>query len=68
MGSWNGDVRSGRGGDRGLALKDNDTVGKVGCHDEIVLDNESGLLRMQDESTTEFRLKNPLCMINGPTA
>lgn len=33
-----------------LTVKDNDTVGKVGGHDEIVLDDEGGLLRVHDET------------------
>jgi hypothetical protein len=36
--------------DTGLAVKDNDTIGKVRGHDEIVLDDKGRLLRMHDEA------------------
>ena len=36
--------------DTWLAVKDNDTVGKVSGHDEVVLDNESGSLGVHDET------------------
>ena len=36
--------------DGGLALKHNDTVREVRRHDEIVLDDESGLLGVHDEA------------------
>lgn len=49
---------------RRLAVKDNDTVGEIGGHDEIVLDNEGGLLGVHDETLdnsgshdTLFRVK-----------
>ena len=38
------------GVDGGLTVEDNDTVSKVGGHDEIVLDDESGLLGVHDET------------------
>ena len=43
-------VRCGSGGDTGIAAEDDDTVGEVGGHDEVVLDDEGGLLSVQDES------------------
>lgn len=39
-------LRCGGGGYSGFTLKDNDTVGEVSGHDEIVLDDECRLLRM----------------------
>ncbi len=42
-------LRSGCGGNGGLALEHDDTVRKVGGHDEVVLDDERSLLGMQDE-------------------
>lgn len=36
--------------DRGLAVEDNDAIGKVGRHDEIVLDDEGCLLGVHDEA------------------
>ncbi len=33
-----------------LAVKDNDLVSEIGSHDEIVLDDEGGLLGVHDES------------------
>ena len=36
--------------DSRLTIEDNDTIGKVGGHDEIVLDDESGLLGVHDET------------------
>lgn len=36
--------------DTRLAVKDNDTVGEVGGHDEVVLHDESSLLGVHDES------------------
>ena len=35
----------------GLTLEDDDAVGEVSSHDEIVLDNEGGLLRVENEAT-----------------
>ena len=39
-------IRCGGGSDSGSALKDNDAVGEVRRHYEIVLDNEGRLLRV----------------------
>lgn len=41
--------------DTGLAVEDNDTVGKVGGHDEIVLDDEGSLLGVHDETLDDTR-------------
>lgn len=43
-----------------LAVEDDDTVGKVGCHDEIVLDDEGGLLGVHDEALDDTRGDNTL--------
>lgn len=40
----------GMGIDTGLAIEDNDPVSKICCHDEIVLDNEGGLLGVHNEA------------------
>jgi hypothetical protein len=42
--------RVGAGVDGRLAIEDNDAVGKVGRHDEIVLDDEGGFLAVHDEA------------------
>ncbi len=34
------------GSNGGFAFEQNDAVGEVGCHDEIVFNHESGLLRV----------------------
>lgn len=39
----------------GLSVKDNDTVSKVGGHDEIVLDDKGGLLVVHDETLNDTR-------------
>lgn len=36
--------------DTRLTIEDDDTVGEIGSHDEIVLDDESRLLSVHDES------------------
>ena len=41
--------------DRGLTVEDDDAVGKVGGHDEIVLDDEGGLLGVHDEALDDAR-------------
>jgi hypothetical protein len=41
--------RSGPGLDGGCTVEDDDSVGKVRSHDEIVLDDESGALRAHDK-------------------
>jgi len=46
--------------DRGLTVEDDDAVGKVSGHDEIVLDNESGLLGVHDETLDDTRGDNTL--------
>lgn len=38
-----------------LAVKDNDTIGKIGGHDEIVLNDEGSLLGVHDESLNHSR-------------
>jgi hypothetical protein len=43
-------VRSGSGRDGGLALENDDPVGKVCSHDEVMLDDERRLLRMKNKS------------------
>jgi hypothetical protein len=43
-----------------LTLEDNDPVGEVGCHDEIVLDDERSLLRVQDETLDNLGGDNTL--------
>ena len=43
----------GHGGHRGLAVVDDHAVGQVGGHDEVVLDDERGLLRVQHEPAHE---------------
>lgn len=40
----------GVGANAGLAVEDNDTIGEVGGHDEVVLDDESSLLGVHDEA------------------
>lgn len=50
----------GMGVDTGLAVKDNDSVGKVGGHDEIVLDNEGRLLSVHDEALDDARSNDTL--------
>ena len=46
--------------DRGLTVEDDDAVGKVGGHDEIVLDDEGGLLGVHDETLDDARCDNTL--------
>ena len=41
--------------DTGLTVKDNDTVGEIGSHDEIVLDDEGRLLGVHDVSLDDSR-------------
>lgn len=43
-----------------LTIKDNDTVSKVSGHDEIVLDNEGGLLGVHDETLDDTGSNNTL--------
>lgn len=50
----------GVGIDTGLAVEDNDTIGKVSGHDEIVLDDEGSLLGVHDESLDDTRGHNTL--------
>jgi len=42
-------LRVGDGVDRGNSVKDNDTVSHVSGHDEVMLDDEGGLFRVEDE-------------------
>lgn len=41
--------------DTRLSVKDNDTIGKIGGHDEIVLDNKGRLFGVHDESLDDSR-------------
>ena len=53
-----GEQRLGRLGarvDRGLTVEDDDAVGEVGGHDEIVLDDKGGLLGVHDEALDDAR-------------
>ena len=43
-------LRCSSGSDSGFTLEDNDTIGEIGGHDEIVLDDEGGLLRVENKS------------------
>lgn len=43
-----------------LTVEDDDTVSKVGCHDEIVLDDKGGLLGVHDEALDDARRDNTL--------
>jgi hypothetical protein len=56
-------VRCGGGSDSRRALEDNNTVSEISCHYEIVLDNESRLLRMQDEPLDHLRCNDSLLRI-----
>ena len=47
--------RAGRGLDGWLALEDDDAVGQVGGHDEVVLHDESGLFSVQDEALDHLK-------------
>jgi hypothetical protein len=47
-------VRSGSSGYGWLAFKDDHAVGEIGCHNEIVLDDEGSLLCMKDESAVDI--------------
>ena len=58
--------RSGGGGDGRLALKDDDTVGEVGGHDEIVLDDEGRLLRVHDEALDDAGRDDTLLGVEVP--
>ena len=55
-----GYARSGGGSDGGLTLEHDDTVGEVGGHDEVVLDDEGGLLCVQDEALDDLAGNNTL--------
>lgn len=43
------DLRGGGSRDGWLTLEDNDPIGQVRRHDKIVLDDERGLLSVEDE-------------------
>lgn len=49
--------------DRGLSVKDDDAVGKVSGHDEIVLDDEGGLFGVHDETLDDTRGDNTLLRV-----
>lgn len=53
----------GVGIDTRLAIEDNDAVGKVSGHDEIVLDNEGGLLGVHDETLDDARGNDTLLRV-----
>lgn len=48
------DVRRSGGSNGGFTLENNNTVGQVGCHDEIVLNDKRRLLGVEDESFHDF--------------
>ena len=48
--SRNVDLRRSSGLNGGLTLEHDDTVGEVGGHDEVVLDDEGRLFRVEDEA------------------
>ena len=45
-----GELRCGLGSDTRVTLEDDDAVSEVGGHDEVVLDDECGLLGVEDEA------------------
>lgn len=47
----------------GLAVKDNDTIGKIGGHGEIVLNNEGSLFGVHDETLNDSRGNNTLLRV-----
>ena len=49
-----GHLRRRFGRDGGLTLEHDDAVREVGGHDEVVLDDERGLLGVQDEALDDF--------------
>jgi hypothetical protein len=55
QGQKKGTVRCGGGSDSRSAPKDNNTVSEISCHYEIMFDDESRLLRMQDEPLDHLR-------------
>jgi hypothetical protein len=63
QGQKKGTVRCGGGRDSRNALKDNNTVSEISCHYEIMLDDESRLLRMQDEPLDHLRCNDSLLRI-----
>ena len=50
-----------------MAVKDNDTVSKIGSHDEIVLDDESSLLGVHNEALDDTGCDNTLFRIEVST-
>jgi len=60
------DVRCGCSRDGGLTLEYNNTIGKVGGHNEIVLNDERRLFRVKDESLDNFRSDNTLLGVQEP--
>ena len=61
-----GRLRCGFGRDGGLTLKDDDAVGEVGGHDEVVLDDERRLLRVQDKALDDLTRNDTLLRIQEP--
>jgi hypothetical protein len=54
-------ARCGGGRDCRLAFEDNNAVGEICGHDEIVLDDKSSLLCVQDESVKGSKIRNGYC-------
>ena len=50
----------GTGFDGRLTVEDNHTISQISCHDEVVLHDESSLLRMHDEAFDDPRSDNTL--------
>ena len=53
-------LRCGSGGDSGFTLENNDTISEISGHDEIVLDDESSLLCVKDESLDDLASNDTL--------
>lgn len=43
-----------------LSVVDDDSVGEVGSHDEVMFNDECGLLSVQDEPLDELRARDTL--------
>lgn len=54
------------GVDRGLTVEDDDAVGEVGSHGEIVLDDECRLLGVHDETLNDTRGDDTLLGVKIP--
>ena len=50
----------------GLTLKHDDTVSKISCHDEIVLNDEGGLLSVENEPLDDFGCNDTLLRVQEP--